>query len=146
MEQLSVDIAAQIQWSNWSHCESSFNLVLVPHHPGVYALAEEVAEAEGSGKRKLAIFSIQETGNLAYATSSLFALGNPVGKHMVQSRCYVRYAVIQDSEQRHAVYAALQAWLAHDTERVSAAVKPAAARNEAVKEHTIGRPAFPAGV
>ncbi|HTD24535.1 MAG TPA: hypothetical protein VK738_17890 [Terriglobales bacterium] len=124
MEQLSVDIAAQIQWSNWSHCESSFNLVLVPHHPGVYALAEEVAaEAEGSGKRKLAIFAIQETGNLAYATSSLFALGNPVGEHMVHSRCYVRYAVIQDAEQRHAVHAALQTWLEHKAENTKSSTQ-----------------------
>jgi len=182
MEQLSVDIAAQIQWSNWSHCESSFNLVLVPHHPGVYALAEEVIEPEGSAgepgaewreqntagdgcatqavepaakRRKLAIFAINETSNLAYATSSLFALGNPVGEHMTHSRCYVRYAVIEDVQQRHAVHAALQQWLALSVERSAGAGRLApppvklddiAARNEAVKVRTImGRPVFPSG-
>ena len=184
MEQLSVDIAAQIQWSNWSHCESSFNLVLVPHHPGVYALAEEVMEPEGPAgeqaemselelraelahgrpgqaaepvmkRRKLAIFAINETSNLAYATSSLFALGNPVGEHMTHSRCYVRYAVIEDAQQRHAVHAALQQWLALSVERSAGvgrlAPPPArrddlAARNEAVKVRTImGRPVFPSG-
>jgi hypothetical protein len=178
MEQLSVDIAAQIQWSNWSHCESSFNLVLVPHHPGVYALAEEVTEPEGAAaeragtgeaigggcgvqqlaaeplvrRRKLAIFAINETSNLAYATSSLFALGNPLGEHMTHSRCYVRYAVIADAEQRHAVHAALQQWLALSVERAEVA-RPAAvrrdeiaARNEAAKVRTImGRPMFPSG-
>jgi hypothetical protein len=129
MEQLSVDIAARIQWSHWSNCESSFNLVLVPHHPGVYALAEEVAEpesladeiatsAEGTIKRrKLAIFSINETSNLAYAVSSLFAVGNPVGEHMAHSRCYVRYAVIEDAAQRHEVYNALETWLALSMQR-----------------------------
>jgi len=191
MEQLSVDIAAQIQWSNWSHCESSFNLVLVPHHPGVYALAEEVIEPEGTAgepvesaewreqgaagdgprfagagratqieepaakRRKLAIFAINETSNLAYATSSLFALGNPVGEHMTHSRCYVRYAVIEDAEQRHAVHAALQQWLALSVERSANVGRLApppirrdeiAARNEAVKVRTImGRPVFPSG-
>ncbi|HTC95122.1 MAG TPA: hypothetical protein VK699_16880 [Terriglobales bacterium] len=177
MEQLSVDIAAQIQWSNWSHCESSFNLVLVPHHPGVYALAEEVMEPEGPAgeqaegtewegaatqvaepvmkRRKLAIFAINETSNLAYATSSLFALGNPVGEHMTHSRCYVRYAVIEDAQQRHAVHAALQQWLALSVERSAGVGRlsppPAkhddlAARNEAVKVRTImGRPVFPSG-
>jgi hypothetical protein len=211
MEQLSVDIAAQIQWSNWSHCESSFNLVLVPHHPGVYALAEEVIEPEGSAgepaemgepelrlelahgkpglvaaepavtgerkasavvrepdarvqqlaaeplvrRRKLAIFAINETSNLAYATSSLFALGNPVGEHMTHSRCYVRYAVIEDAQQRHAVHTALQQWLALSVERSAGVGRLApppmkrddiAARNEAVKVRTImGRPVFPSG-
>lgn len=152
MEQLSVDIAAKVQWSNWAHCESSFNLVLVPHYPGVYALAEEVAEpssrAEDNGdrdelavtahdreieakaqllepepirkRRKLVIFAINETGNLAYATSSLFALGNPVGEHLAHSRCYVRYAIIEDAEERHAIYSALQMWLALDLERNAA--------------------------
>ena len=152
MEQLSVDIASRVQWSDWTQCESSFNLVLVPHHPGVYALAEEVMEslteddheagyaaAARDGKdrelaarvqllepepvrrrRKLVIFAINETGNLAYATSSLFALGNPVGEHLSHSRCYVRYAVIEDAEQRHAVYSALQMWLALDIERNAA--------------------------
>jgi len=131
MEQLSVDIAARIQWSHWSNCESSFNLVLVPHHPGVYALAEEVAEpepavgevstsAEGVIRRlKLAIFSINESSNLAYAIGSLFAVGNPVGEHMAHSRCYVRYAVIEDSDQRHEVYNALETWLALSVKRAT---------------------------
>ena len=131
MEQLSVDIAAKVQWSDWTHCESSFNLVLVPHLPGVYALAEELTECVGENdedwqslspqerelaarvqllvpepirkRRKLMIFVINETGNLAYAISSLFSLGNPVGEHLAHSQCYVRYAVIEDAEQRHAV-------------------------------------------
>jgi hypothetical protein len=133
MEQLSVDIAARIQWSHWSNCESSFNLVLVPHHPGVYALAEEIAETETGGemaanaegvaaepfvkRRKLAIFAVNETGNLAYAISSLFAVGNPVGEHMAHSRCYVRYAVIEDAAQRREVYNALDTWLALSVKR-----------------------------
>ncbi len=140
MEQLSVDIAAKIQWSHWSSCESSFNLVLVPHHAGVYALAEEVMEVEsqaeqqghpGTGeqrtagepliikRRKLAIFAVNETSNLAYATSSLFALGNPLGEHLAHSRCYVRYAVIEDTAQRHEVYNALQTWLTLSTKRAA---------------------------
>ncbi len=136
MEQLSVDIAAKIQWSHWSSCESSFNLVLVPHHAGVYALAEEVMEVESQGtseqhtttqagepliikRRKLAIFAVNETSNLAYATSSLFALGNPLGEHLAHSRCYVRYAVIEDAAQRHEVYNALQTWLTLSTKRAA---------------------------
>ena len=146
MEQLSVDVAAKVQWSDWTHCESSFNLVLVPHYPGVYALAEEVTESATEDdadsasdqdrelaariqllepepvrkRRKLVIFAINETGNLAYATSSLFALGNPVGEHLSHSRSYVRYAVIEDAEERHTVYSALQMWLALDIERNAA--------------------------
>lgn len=161
MEQLSVDIAAKVQWSDWTHCESSFNLVLVPHLPGVYALAEEVTEFIGENdedwegmsaqdrelaariqllepepvrrRRKLVIFAIYETGSLAYATSSLFSLGNPVGEHLAHSQCYVRYAVIEDAEQRHAVYSALQMWLALDIER-NAARRSAALGEQARKK------------
>ena len=163
MEQLSVDIAAKIQWSHWSSCESSFNLVLVPHHAGVYALAEEVMEVESQGtgeqhtttqaaepliikRRKLAIFAVNETSNLAYATSSLFALGNPVGEHLAHSRCYVRYAVIEDAEQRHEVYNALQTWLTLSTKRAAQPpAKEVAARNESAERRTTStRPVFPA--
>jgi len=165
MEQLSVDIAAKIQWSHWSSCESSFNLVLVPHHAGVYALAEEVMEVESQAeqrdgcathavepliikRRKLAIFAVNETSNLAYATSSLFALGNPVGEHLALSRCYVRYAVIEDAEQRHEVYNALQTWLTLSTKRAAQPpAKEVAVRKEsAEKRTTSARTIFPAGM
>lgn len=164
MEQLSVDIAARIQWSHWSNCESSFNLVLVPHHPGVYALAEEVVESEDPAsevpasiegvikRRKLAIFAVNETGNLAYAVSSLFAVGNPVGEHMAHARCYVRYAVIEDAKQRHEVYNALATWLALSAKRATQPpANEVAARNERNETQakdrctSTGRPSFPAG-
>jgi hypothetical protein len=162
MEQLSVDIAAKIQWSHWSNCESSFNLVLVPHHPGVYALAEEVAETEsfigetaasseaGPKRRKLAIFAINETGNLAYAISSLFAVGNPVGERMAHSRCYVRYAVIEDAAQRHEVYNALETWLELSLRRAAqTSLDQVAKRNEngqrRTKVFTTGSSSLPAG-
>jgi len=165
MEQLSVDIAAKVQWSDWTHCESSFNLVLVPHLPGVYALAEELTECVGENdegwqslspqerelaarvqllvpepirkRRKLMIFVINETGNLAYAISNLFSLGNPVGEHLAHSQCYVRYAVIEDAEQRHAVYSALQMWLALDIERNAARRAAAAGAQAKQKEEPV---------
>ena len=46
MENLSIDIATRVQWSSWSRCESSFSMLLVPHRPGIFALAEEVADGQ----------------------------------------------------------------------------------------------------
>ena len=41
--------SAQVKWSNWSACESSFSLLLVPQQPGVFALAEEIVPAGDDG-------------------------------------------------------------------------------------------------
>ena len=34
----------EMSWSRWFRCESSFELLLVPKQPGVFAIAEEVVE------------------------------------------------------------------------------------------------------
>src|SRR5437588_10741851 len=55
---------ASAQWSNWSRCESSFSLLLVPHRAGVFVLAEEIAPV-GADARMLAVFHVGEADDLA---------------------------------------------------------------------------------
>src|SRR5579872_776096 len=66
------DGSMNVSWSQWSRCESSFSMLLVPHRPGVLALAEEVL-APQSGKRMLALFYVGEARDLSLAISELFA-------------------------------------------------------------------------
>jgi len=97
MEHLSMDTAAKIEWSGWSRCESSFSMLLVPHRPGVLALAEEITESNpilGTGKRLLALFFVTEARDLSLAVSGLFAPGSPLREKLVLSRCFLRYALI----------------------------------------------------
>src|SRR5579884_2868304 len=52
----------RLQWSLWFRCESSFDLLLIPAKPGLFAVGEEIlAPGElpvASGKRMLAIIQV----------------------------------------------------------------------------------------
>ncbi|HXE89918.1 MAG TPA: hypothetical protein VNK82_03045 [Terriglobales bacterium] len=120
---LPVDPGAEtgLNWSPWSRCESSFSLLLVPHQPGVFALAEEVAAPAGAAARRmLALFHVAEAEDLARALSRLFAAESPVRAKLQEGRCYVRYAAIADPGRRRAVAAALAHWLAAASDSAAA--------------------------
>jgi hypothetical protein len=102
----------EMSWSRWFRCESSFELLLVPKQPGVFAVAEEVVEPAGPGsKRMLAVFAVDETDDLARALSRMFATGSQWQQKLHESVCYVRYAVTVEEEKRHAAANALRHWL-----------------------------------
>ena len=102
----------EMNWSRWFRCESSFGMLLVPNQPGIFALAEEVAQAtEPNSRRMLAVFEVQEADDLARAMSRLFAVGSPWRGKLVESRCYVRYAVAPGIADRRAAANALKTWL-----------------------------------
>src|SRR5438270_6925845 len=111
MENLSFDIATRVQWSSWSRCESSFSMLLVPHRPGIFALAEEVADAQ-NGKRILALFHVAEARDLSFDVVALFSAPGPIRERLEQGHCHLRYSLISDPENRQAVCNALQAWMA----------------------------------
>jgi hypothetical protein len=106
----------RLQWSRWLRCQSSLSLVLAPAKPGLYALGEEVlAEGEVSaigGKRMLAVFQIAEAADLGFAMGKLFSASHPLRERLAEGRCFVRYAVVEDADQRRAACLALQQWLA----------------------------------
>lgn len=102
----------EMNWSRWFHCESSFELLLVPGQPGVFALAEEVVQAAGpQSRRMLAVFEVAEAEDLSRAMSRLFAAGSPWREKMEQARVYVRYAIAPSIADRRAAAAALKNWL-----------------------------------
>jgi hypothetical protein len=106
----------RVQWSPWFRCTDSFSLVLMSSKPGVFALGEEIVPPEAGGKRMLALFQISETDDLGMALGRLFLPGSPDGKRLAAGQCFARYAVIDDSNQRHAACAALQDWLSSSYE------------------------------
>ena len=120
----------RLQWSPWFRCESSFSLLLVPPQPGLYALAEEVsAPVAASGdaipgrasgpvatKRLLAVIEIDSADDLARSLSRLFLPGQPLRERLVGARCFVRYAVVPDAEQRASAAVALATWMRNQAE------------------------------
>ena len=125
--------SAQVKWSKWSACESSFSLLLVPQQPGVFALAEEIVPA-GDGvsqsKRMLAILEVGAADDLARSLSRLFAAESVYHQRLSAARCYVRYAVIAEPGERQAVAAALEQWLTAQAEAIEVPAPPAAAAHQ----------------
>jgi hypothetical protein len=109
----------EMNWSRWFHCESSFGLLLVPSQPGVFALAEEVAQAGVQSRRMLAVFEVAEAEDLSRAMSRLFAAGSPWREKMAQAKVYVRYAIAPSIADRRAAATALKNWLSTQREVAS---------------------------
>lgn len=104
----------RLQWSPWFRCHDSFSFLLAPCKPGLFALGEEVAapgELAVEGKRMLALFNISEATDLGMALGRLFLPGNPERERLSSGRCFARYVVVEDPDQRRSAYAALQRWM-----------------------------------
>jgi hypothetical protein len=116
----------RLQWSKWSRCRSSFDLLLVPSKPGLFALAEElVAPGETAilaSKRMLGIFQVSETTDLDIALVRLFAPRTSLAARLAEGRVFIRYAVIEDETQRHSAHASMQRWLATSAETASGVI------------------------
>jgi hypothetical protein len=101
----------ELNWSRWFRCESSFGLLLVPDQPGIFALAEEVQPGGPAVRRILAVFEIDEAEDIARAMSRLFLPSSPWRTRLLESRCYLRYAVVTDAQERKASALMLKNWL-----------------------------------
>jgi hypothetical protein len=140
----------RLEWSRWFGCESSFSLLLVPSAPGLYALSEEVV-APGEipstgGKRMLALFQIAETEDLCVALSRLFAPRNPHNARLSNGRCFVRFALVADPQQRQVACESLNRWLASSAETVTSyivAPVDGAGRNAACENHDLSSSCHP---
>ena len=125
----------ELNWSRWSRCESSFALLLVPHQPGIFALAEEVMEPSGANARRLlAVFEINEADNLAFALSRFFAPGSAWQERLTQTRCYLRYVVITEAEKRSAAADALKRWLSSQLDNAAQVFEQPVRRSEVHQE------------
>jgi hypothetical protein len=110
----------RLQWSRWFRCESSFDLLLVPSKPGLFAMGEEVmAPGEMGDKRMLALFQITESDDLGMTLGRLFLPGNPSRERFSSGKCFVRYVIIEDAGQRKTAYDAFQQWMNASAETAS---------------------------
>jgi hypothetical protein len=102
----------EMNWSRWFRAESSFGLLLVPAQPGVFALAEEIVQPAGPyARRMLAVFEVEEAVDLSRALSRLFAAPSRWRQRLADGRCYLRYAVAANAEERRGAAAALNDWM-----------------------------------
>lgn len=144
-QSLAIDkVDEKPQWSAWSRCESSFSLLLVPHRPGVYALAEEVTDSAAHGRRMLAMFAVTPSDDLARSISQLFMPSHPLSQRMAQCRCFVRYAEIADPAARQETAQALERWLLQASDRAAEMAPPSLQPVEVkeAKEVKLKEPAY----
>jgi hypothetical protein len=134
----------RLRWSRWFRCESHHSLLLVPSKPGVFALAEEVADfgtdrvgadplvrpaseasvkrpesnsaGETAPRRMLAVVQFFEDDDMAFVLDRMLARPNPLRDALNSGRYFVRYVVIEDASQRRSVRTALNQWLAEASE------------------------------
>ena len=141
---------ASLSWLRWTRCESSFGLLLVPPRPGIYAVAEEVLapgdSAATGGKRLLAVLQFADADDLSRALSRLFTPASALYERVTAGRCFVRYAVVEDEEQRRAFATALQDWLAASAEVAAGSAATATSPPQASEANNdIQPPPLPAG-
>ena len=125
---------AAVAWTKWSQYQSSFSLMLVPHCAGVFALAEEVVSPSDASKRMLALVSVTEADDLARMISSMFHASTDVQRRMGELKLFIRYAVIDDSDQRRAVAATLNLWIQGVVQAATGVVENFVAEPEPNKE------------
>lgn len=101
----------RLAWSRWLRCESSFSVLLAPAKPGIFALGEEIFSPADGGKRMLALFHVADTDDIGMALGRLFLPGNPLREKLEEAKCFVRYAVIEDSAERSAAFKIFRNWL-----------------------------------
>jgi hypothetical protein len=110
----------RLHWSRWFRCETSFDLLLVPSRPGLFAIAEEVIRpgesSAAAGKRMLAILQIAASEDLAISICRLFAPNHPLRERIARDRIFARYTVIEDDSQRQGAHNAFQYWLTASSE------------------------------
>ena len=146
---------AAVAWTKWSQYQSSFSLMLVPHRPGVFALAEEVVSPTDASKRMLALVSVNEADDLARMISSMFHASTDVQRRMGELKLFIRYAVVEDPDHRRAVAATLNLWIQGVVQSATGVVENFVAEPAQTKEAPLeseiegkgfaGLPSLPAG-
>ena len=89
--------------------------MLVPNTPGIFAIAEEVIvprERTGStDKHALNVVQVQAVNDLFHELNQLYSHGCPLSERLEKSRCFLRYAAVDDRATMNAALEELKMWL-----------------------------------
>jgi hypothetical protein len=71
------------------------------------------------GKRMLAILQFSEDDDMAFTLDRMFTKPNGMRERLASGRCFIRFVVIDDEDQRRSICNALNQWLLSSAERAS---------------------------
>jgi hypothetical protein len=128
----------RLQWSRWFRCDSPHSLLTVPSKPGIFALAEEILDlgtahagteaivrppeqssSPAEPKRMLAVLQFSEDDDMAFTLDRMFTRINPMRERLASGRCFLRFVVLQDQEQRRSICSALNQWMRNSAEKAT---------------------------
>jgi hypothetical protein len=76
--------------------------------------------AEGTPTRRmLAVLQFSEDDDMAYVLDRMFTRINPMRARLASGRCFLRFVVIEDQDQRRSICTALNQWLVSSAEKAS---------------------------
>ena len=84
------------------------------------SLGTPALAAEGSpAKRMLAVLQFSEDDDMAFTLDRMFTRINPMRARLSSGRCFLRFVVIEDQDQRRSICSALNQWMVSSAEKAS---------------------------
>jgi hypothetical protein len=76
--------------------------------------------SEGThAKRMLAVLQFSEDDDMAFTLDRMFTCINPMRARLASGRCFLRFVVIEDQDQRRSICSALNQWMLSSSEKAS---------------------------
>jgi hypothetical protein len=83
------------------------------------AFKKAASAAEVTPKRMLAVLQFSEDDDMAFTLDRMFTRENPMRARLVSGRCFLRFVVIEDQDQRRSICNALNQWMVSNAEKAS---------------------------
>jgi hypothetical protein len=104
--------------------------------------------AEATPKRMLAVLQFSEDDDMAFVLDRMFTCINPMRSRLASGRCFIRFVVIADQEERRSICAALNQWLQSSAEKATGLPADFSSSLELTTDHVgranVGRALSPA--
>jgi hypothetical protein len=106
--------------------EEIIHLSSVPHEASKYEVSEyweghdfsranmpatTGAALAAEGRRMLAVLQFSEDDNMAFVLDRMFTYANPMRSRLHSGKCFVRFVVVEDRDQRRSICSALNQWM-----------------------------------
>ncbi|MFZ1931689.1 MAG: hypothetical protein WAU50_21280 [Candidatus Sulfotelmatobacter sp.] len=80
---------------------------------------DAASAAEVPGRRMLAVLQFSEDDDMAFTLDRMFTLINPMRARLSSGKCFLRFVVIEDQDQRRSICSALNQWMLSSAEKAS---------------------------
>jgi hypothetical protein len=77
------------------------------------------AASAAEPRRMLAVLQFSEDDDMAFVLDRMFTRINPMRERLASGRCFLRFVVIEDQEQRRSICSALNQWMRSSAEKAS---------------------------